>query len=35
MRGSPAELTTWGGLLVAAAQRWPEHVALAFPDSRR
>lgn len=34
MRGSPVDVTTWGGLLMEAAQRWPERVAVAFPDRR-
>ncbi len=31
MRGFPIEVTTWGDLLMTAAQRSPEHVSLAFP----
>lgn len=28
------EVTTWGDLLVNAAQRWPDHDAVVFPDRR-
>ena len=29
-----ADVTTWGDLLVGAARRWPDRVAIAFPERR-